>query len=76
MYYLAIRLGVRLSNPTLEDLVGKTIKCQGFTHDYTFIMSKCEEVVDQSNMLGAESNSTHNDVSGDETEDPQPGSDH
>ena len=33
-------------DPDLEDLVGKTIRCEGFAHDYTFVISDFEEILD------------------------------
>ena len=34
-------------DPELEKLVGKTIRCDGITHNYTFIMSDCEELSEE-----------------------------
>lgn len=43
-YKLRRQNGNPFFDPELEKLVGKTIRCDGIAHDYTFIMSKCEEL--------------------------------
>jgi hypothetical protein len=45
-YKLRRQEGNPFFDPELEKLVGKTICCEGFAHQYTFVMSKCEELDD------------------------------
>ncbi len=53
-YKLRRQGGNPFFDPELEALVGRTISCQGLEHDYTFIMSECEELLDEASAEGSE----------------------